>query len=174
MQQLKLATLGLITLAAIAPYSLGDRNIAIAAPLPSSSQASPACLEGSTLEQWRLIQRQHPNLPIPNLPEGYQRGCILQDEGAHSLVYSIVPDGVDPDRDPGSALRVGIDSYEYLSRTLGREHSYEHPYVSVKSNVNQIVFGEIWVESKTISNDLMLSLLRAALAQMNENRSMRE
>lgn len=130
-----------------------------------------------------------PDTAIPELPAGFQNGCVYSDEGAHTLnlyvlkdrlrlhtnvsedsvekVYRIIPQFDTEDEkwiESGKILHIGFDSGyqadERAKRYADRAHIDKESYT--------VVFRHLFMESRGVPLEEMARLLEATKSRANK------
>lgn len=161
----------------------------------ASSSINP-CVTWQTLRttvQTRTVQSR---MIFPELPDGFKKGCVFSDEGAHTLNFNILKDGVSPDSvevvapqpgdsaiskivpkafideslmNSGQLLRVGFDSPGETDAAFIRKNAWEKAFISKSSDGNvRVIFRYVFMESKGVPPEVMARLLEASQSHFDK------
>lgn len=67
------------------------------APARAASSSVNPCVTWQTLKTAVQSGTVQSEIILPELPDGFKNGCVFFDEGAHTLAFYILKDGVSPD-----------------------------------------------------------------------------
>ncbi len=161
---------------------------------PSSSINS--CVTWQTLRTAVQSGTIRSRLILPELPDGFKKGCVFYNEGAHTLNFQILKDGVSPNSvsviaaqpynspvsqivpkgfiddalmNRGQLLIVGFDSPGVTDAAFIRKNAWERAFIRKEEDGRvTVIFRNLFVESKGVPPEVIARLLEATKSQFNK------
>jgi hypothetical protein len=206
-EKMRIGVWGSVQVIAMIALALVAANFVSANPVTESSspQTAPASTPSSSINScviWQTLRtaiqsgRVQSRLILPELPDGFKKGCVFYDEGAHTLNFHILKDGVSPDSvsvvaaqpydspisqivpkafiddslmNRGQLLRVGFDSPGETDAAFIRKNAWERAFIRKSEDGRvTVIFRNLFMESKGVPPEVMARLLEATKSQFDK------